>query len=708
MFTYVKFEDGIKAIVDTKDIVDFNIKDIQYDKKYQVKWDDGHFYYGIIGRMQQKAILEETKEAVDVKIKCKRVEFSPLNLCISATEVESESDVDGKNSLKGDDIKNRIAAKIKKLDTALIQKNNSKKLSSNTNNGSHVNKTAKVKDHFLSKNVKKKGMLSKEDGKNEKQNQIKKSSVSVKDSSNNTLKQSISQIDKNKSDKQHELIKGMTDNHEQGEKRNDKVVLSNTEKVHDSKEKEMVSPAVITKSNLELGSTQCSQNSLIINDNFDTLHSCTNNEKSVCNDNNSKTIHKTQLENNFTELKKGSKDKLLKKCTDGTINRSQFDFGYKSKKGGISANKTGLDNTSNIINNLYSSSKVGKRGDKEVNRIENNEISDHTALEYKSNKNREFDKKIEKLQRMNEDLQRQNLKLKNGIKNKEQVINDLMNLNMQLQKKVISEYPKVHEKNEEIQIKVLSNFDELMRMVSEYFKRNPMTQQNQVGQLPVYLGYGVYICARQYDTVCVISKSLPQFVKNLAIAVFGIKTLQESSVTGITSNRNKNKVQTAPRPALDSTKLQAIRAAVKYYAMSEKGHDEVTADFQAQQVGTHIAHKIYELNNLPTRKKKKEEINPAELCDDPINVENTEPDDRNDRNTPENNNSSESSSHLETQADNNTSEEKSVYDESLDYNNKENEESSKFSEQEDERKESMQSSTYDTTDSSQDSADDIE
>ncbi|XP_071572486.1 uncharacterized protein [Temnothorax nylanderi] len=344
--------------------------------------------------------------------------------------------------------------------------------------------------------------------------------------------------------------------------------------------------------------------------------------------------------------------------------------------------------------------------------------SDNTASENKSNKNREFEKKIEKLQRMNEDLQRLNLKLKDGIKNKEQVINDLMHLNMQLQKKVISEYPKIHEKNEEIQTKVLSNFDELMHTVSEYLKKNSMTQQNQVGPLPVgyrniernevYLGYGVYICARQYDTVCVISKTLPQFVKNLAIAVFGIKTLQESSVTGITSNRNKNKVQTAPRPALDSTKLQAIRAAVKYYTMSEKGHDEVTADFQAQQVGTHIAHKIYELNNLPTRKKKNKEINPAELCDDPVNVENTEPDDRNDRNTPENNNSSESSSHLETQADNNTSEENSVYDESLNYNNRENEESSKFSEKEDEGKESMQSSTHDITDSSQDSADDTE
>lgn len=150
----------------------------------------------------------------------------------------------------------------------------------------------------------------------------------------------------------------MTENHEQGKKYNDKVVLSNIEKVYDSKEKvslqyknlndffykcnsevvyiyslqkhillyyfqlfsfifqAMVSPAVITKSNSELCSMQCSQNSLII-DNFDTLHSYTNNGQSVYNEK-IKTSHKTQPEKNSLipidcELKKGSKDKLLKK-----------------------------------------------------------------------------------------------------------------------------------------------------------------------------------------------------------------------------------------------------------------------------------------------------------------------------------------------------------------------------------------------------------
>lgn len=58
MFTYIKFEDGVKAIVNTDDIVDFDIRNILFDKKYRVKWDDGHFYYGILGKIQQKVILE--------------------------------------------------------------------------------------------------------------------------------------------------------------------------------------------------------------------------------------------------------------------------------------------------------------------------------------------------------------------------------------------------------------------------------------------------------------------------------------------------------------------------------------------------------------------------------------------------------------------------------------------------------------------------
>ncbi|XP_036141175.1 uncharacterized protein LOC118645030 [Monomorium pharaonis] len=86
------------------------------------------------------------------------------------------------------------------------------------------------------------------------------------------------------------------------------------------------------------------------------------------------------------------------------------------------------------------------------------------------------------------------------------------------------------------------------------------------------------------------------FVKNMAIAVFGTTVLRSSSVTGTQSNRIKNKSKKEPRPKLDPAKLLAVRDALRYWLNNEKGYDEVAIEFEVQQVGTHISHKIYELN----------------------------------------------------------------------------------------------------------------
>lgn len=63
-------------------------------------------------------------------------------------------------------------------------------------------------------------------------------------------------------------------------------------------------------------------------------------------------------------------------------------------------------------------------------------------------------------------MRSQNEKLKRQIKDKELLANELLTLNIDLQKQVISEYTEISVINKEIQTKVLSNFDELL---SEYF-----------------------------------------------------------------------------------------------------------------------------------------------------------------------------------------------------------------------------------------------
>lgn len=60
-------------------------------------------------------------------------------------------------------------------------------------------------------------------------------------------------------------------------------------------------------------------------------------------------------------------------------------------------------------------------------------------------------------------MRSQNKKFKIQIKDKEIIVNELIALNMDLQKQVISEYTEISKINKEIQIKVLSNFDELLR-----------------------------------------------------------------------------------------------------------------------------------------------------------------------------------------------------------------------------------------------------
>lgn len=90
--------------------------------------------------------------------------------------------------------------------------------------------------------------------------------------------------------------------------------------------------------------------------------------------------------------------------------------------------------------------------------------------------------------------------------------------------------------------------------------------------------------------------------------------------------------------------------------MSEKGLDEVTADYEAQQIGNHISHKIYELNNPPNRNKTRHTmIVPTVMCEVVNNLD-TDHNAPKDNSVP-NDNSSASNSHSVTEATNNALEE---------------------------------------------------
>jgi len=75
----------------------------------------------------------------------------------------------------------------------------------------------------------------------------------------------------------------------------------------------------------------------------------------------------------------------------------------------------------------------------------------------------DMEKKIEKLQKENEYLRSQKMKLKKQLEDKEAIVTDLMTSNINLQKKVIKEYTEISKINKQVDTKVLSNFDELLR-----------------------------------------------------------------------------------------------------------------------------------------------------------------------------------------------------------------------------------------------------
>ncbi|XP_071581144.1 uncharacterized protein, partial [Temnothorax nylanderi] len=204
-------------------------------------------------------------------------------------------------------------------------------------------------------------------------------------------------------------------------------------------------------------------------------------------------------------------------------------------------------------------------------------------------------KQIRDFKSQNDLLRSKNNKLKKNIKDKENVLNDVMQLNVSLQKHIID------------------NFGELKAIVADLCKKNAEKGHTNPGELPVgyrsaeknlmYLGHDVWITNCQYDSIAAISKSSAMFVKNMAIAVFGTAVLKCSSVTGTQSNRIKNKTKKEPRPKLDPAKLLAVRDTLRYWLTNEKGYDEVAIEFELQQVGTHISHKIYELNRICGNKK---------------------------------------------------------------------------------------------------------
>ncbi|CAH1173957.1 unnamed protein product [Phaedon cochleariae] len=212
--------------------------------------------------------------------------------------------------------------------------------------------------------------------------------------------------------------------------------------------------------------------------------------------------------------------------------------------------------------------------------------------EKESNNTKENDKSVagcEKDENKDGGLDKMN-KLKKKISALEEQNKLLQYLNISLQKDVI-------ELHKDLKKKLISE------LTIERYPENLM-----VGQIigdEVHLGQNIFLKKEIYNSCLVSAKSGAQFVKNIAVSIFGIEILKNSSVTGKMSNRIK---KSEARPPLDPNKLKAIKEIYEHY-LTKKGENAVSIERNLSKIGLYISSKISDLNRVTRVKAATEKEN---------------------------------------------------------------------------------------------------
>ncbi|XP_036141161.1 uncharacterized protein LOC118645024 isoform X3 [Monomorium pharaonis] len=173
---------------------------------------------------------------------------------------------------------------------------------------------------------------------------------------------------------------------------------------------------------------------------------------------------------------------------------------------------------------------------------------------------------------------------------------------------------KKKEKSEEIREVLKQKINDLEKITI-----NEINQENRsIGNknrksnqqcISIHLGRNVWLSKLTYDAAFFNARTNQMIVKNLAVAVFGLKVLQESSVTGMKCNKYKDR---KPKPKLNETKILAIQDIFQYWLSKIKKCSEVEVQVECSKVPLYIARKISDLNR-PAKSSKIEEIIDIEL-----------------------------------------------------------------------------------------------
>ncbi|XP_051155772.1 uncharacterized protein LOC127278215 isoform X1 [Leptopilina boulardi] len=121
----------------------------------------------------------------------------------------------------------------------------------------------------------------------------------------------------------------------------------------------------------------------------------------------------------------------------------------------------------------------------------------------------------------------------------------------------------------------------------------------------IHGGYGIWIPQDDYGRAKFKSKGCStKFIRSMSRAIFTVEVLKASSVTGQLSNKDRNKVNVTPRTALNSRKVNALKAITRFW-MVERKIDEDKILNAMESIGTTLSKQISDLNRKnPSRKNR--------------------------------------------------------------------------------------------------------
>ncbi|XP_024872414.1 BEN domain-containing protein 5-like [Temnothorax curvispinosus] len=154
--------------------------------------------------------------------------------------------------------------------------------------------------------------------------------------------------------------------------------------------------------------------------------------------------------------------------------------------------------------------------------------------------------------------------------------------------------------NNNLQHKVISYFNKFKATAD---KLDELKSRKGANTLPVgyirksngtiHLGRDIWLSTEAYNSAVAKPRSLQIVVKNLALAVYGLKTLMESSVSRHVSNKYRNR---APKKKLDDRRMLAIQDIYRYWLVNEKKLPAIEVDIECRNVPHYISKKISDLN----------------------------------------------------------------------------------------------------------------